>query len=600
MSILLFIIPLLVAGGIIYNKNISKRDKGIRCIFTLIIVNIIGMIFQFCYQKSWSFYEYSLLYTIISIIVTVLILPLIYKEILNMERILFLFCLIAISVAIYSILTHGQANIHSDAATATILAQCQVKNRNFFPDKWCYANGEIWVLGLNLFVMPFSVLLQNQSLARMLGSVCITIIVLIVMYYHSRKMFDNQSWMLSLPILLLYLRGTLDVVLYQAAYIGQMLWIVVTCMMASMIFYGKRQKRFLFCFAILMILLCMGSIRQIAENTIPLLGTCMILLYIRNKNARRIEDCKGDLKQAVFISVILLVPSLIGLEFYKILCNRCFVVDTGANGLQFAMALSDCWNNLSAVFINIFQNFGFAGGVELFSLDGIRNLISIVACVFTVFIVPVLQFITIKEEKENVVFFYIFGVLHNFIMFLMVAFCGKTVERYMLTSIFVNIIISSQYVTRHWLKQVDLQKIAITICFVAVSSVQCITLLMQSSGWQEDVGTRKEFVQELINKGLRKGYASYWNAYTNEVYSDLQLQIGGINVYENSIAPYYWLVDSEVFQVEDESTFLLLSQEEKDTLGGNISGLFGEPKEEFSIGGMHVFVFGYDIIKNAD
>lgn len=110
---------------------------------------------------------------------------------------------------------------------------------------------------------------------------------------------------------------------------------------------------------------------------------------------------------------------------------------------------------------------------------------------------------------------------------------------------------------------------------------------------------QKEFVQKLVNMGLRKGYASYWKAYSNEVYSDLQLQISGIHIGENGIAPYYWLVDSEVFHVEDENTFLLLTQEEKDTIGGNIPTLFGEPTEELILDGMYVFVFDYDIIKKA-
>lgn len=598
--VLLCIIPILLEGGIIYNINLSRRDKGIRCILALIIVNVIGMIFYFWFKKSWSFYEYGLLYSIISIIVTVLILPLIYKEILNIEKILFMFCLMSVSVASYSILTYGQTFIHSDTAIATILAQCQVKNGKIFPHTWCYANGELWVLGLNLFVMPFSVLLHNQSLARMLGSVMVVLTTLFVMYYHSRKIFKNRTWMLSIPLLLFYLRGVLDVVLYQAAYMAQILWIVLTCAMVSMIFFGKRQKGYVICFAILMTLLCMGSIRQIAENTIPLWGACMIFFYVRNQRAGRIEDCKDDLKQAVFMSVLILLPSLIGFGFYKILCNTRLVIDSGASDLRFAMSLNDCWNNMVAVFTNIFGDFGFVGGAEVFSINGIGNLILIIFCAFTVFIGPILQLSRIKEEEESVVFFYIFGLLHNFIMLLVAIFFGKTVDRYILTSIFVNIIITSQYVVRYWLKKDNLQKIVVSICFIVASSILCISLLEQSIGWREIVTVRKDFTKELLNHDLHKGYASYWNAYTNEVYSDLQLQIGSINMDENGISPYYWLVDTEVFQVEDENTFLLLTQEEKDTIGNNIPILFGKPIEEFAVSGMYVFVFDYDIIKNAE
>lgn len=598
-TILFAVIPMLLEACLICRRKIGKRDKAIRCVLTLIIVHFVGIIFLFSYKNLWTVYEYILLYTIALIIVTLLILPLIYKESIDIDKILFIFCLIVISVAVYSILTYGQTDIHSDVATATNLAQCQVRSRNIFPYTWCYGNGEIWVLGLNIFVMPFSVFMQNQSLARMLGSVLITIVALTAMYYQSRKIFRNHSWLLSIPLLLVFLSGSLDAVLYQAAYMGQVLWIALTCTMADMMIHDRQKKNSAFCLAILLILLCMGSIRQIAENTLPLWGACMIFLYARNKNEEKLENYKEDFKRAVFLSLWILLPSFIGFGIYKILCISRSVIDTGENELQFVMSLSECWNNIIAVFIHFFGDFGFAGGVKLISIDGIRNLILIIFCTLIVFIVPVLQYRKIKEENDHVVFFYIFGLLHNLIMLVVAIFCGKTEGRYLLTCIFVNIIIASQYVTKHWLRKGDLQKNVVAACFIAASFIQCIALLKQSAGWQEIVAGRKAFSQELTKHDLRKGYASYWYAYANEVYSDMELRIGGIHINENGIVPYYWLVDSDVFHAEDENTFLLLTQEEKNVIDGNIQTLFGNPIEEFSVGEMYVYVFDYDIIKNV-
>ena len=60
-------------------------------------------------------------------------------------------CFMALGVAGYSILTFGQTDVHSDTATATLLAQAQLKYHSFFPKSWCYANGDIWVLSASAF-----------------------------------------------------------------------------------------------------------------------------------------------------------------------------------------------------------------------------------------------------------------------------------------------------------------------------------------------------------------------------------------------------------------------------------------------------------------
>lgn len=109
---------------------------------------------------------------------------------------------------------------------------------------------------------------------------------------------------------------------------------------------------------------------------------------------------------------------------------------------------------------------------------------------------------------------------------------------------------------------------------------------------------KKEFNQELISHGLTKGYATYWNAYSNEVYSDLQISFGGVSIYENSITPFYWLVDSDVYEAEDKNTFLLLNKEENDMINYNLSNICGEPIENFIVQGMYVYVFDHDIVSD--
>ena len=88
--------------------------------------------------------------------------------------------------------------------------------------------------------------------------------------------------------------------------------------------------------------------------------------------------------------------------------------------------------------------------------------------------------------------------------------------------------------------------------------------------------------------------------YPNEVYSDFALRFGGVEVEGDTIYPHRWLVDNEVFQVEDTSTFLLLTEEDHKKMTKAMETQFQEPEAYYDMGYYHVYVFGYDIATDFD
>lgn len=109
---------------------------------------------------------------------------------------------------------------------------------------------------------------------------------------------------------------------------------------------------------------------------------------------------------------------------------------------------------------------------------------------------------------------------------------------------------------------------------------------------------KKEFNQEIVSRGLNKGYATYWNAYTNEVYSDLKVRYAGVNLSEISITPFRWLVDDDIYKDEGEKTFLLLDESENQLIQSSISTICGEPIDTFTIDGKYIYVFDHDLSKD--
>ena len=127
------------------------------------------------------------------------------------------------------------------------------------------------------------------------------------------------------------------------------------------------------------------------------------------------------------------------------------------------------------------------------------------------------------------------------------------------------------------------------------SVIECICLLTYSKDWYEKLTINKEFNQELLSYGVDKGYATYWNAYNNEVFSDFNINYAAVEISEKGISPFSWLVDGKDYYVEDCRSFLLLNESENAVIADNIMPIFGKPSNNFMLEGMYVYIFDYDI-----
>lgn len=538
------------------------------------------------------------------------------KRKLDIEKVLRIVCFMTIAVACYSILTYGQTDIHSDTATATLLAQSQIRNQSLFPISWNYANGEIWGLSINIFTMPFTLLLYNQTLARMLGSVALVLVTVLCMYFHCKKVFKNTSWIISVPVFLVFLMGEKDVILYQAAYDMIMVWITLCTALSYQAVFCEKKKGWFVMYIAASFLFSIGGIRFWAEVVIPLWAAYMIVIYINICKKEHIEWMLVT-KKLFFITSIIVTPAMAGYGVYKWLCTTHNVNKTVRNSIMFEQSLENCANNIKQSFINIFANFGYSGNEKLLSIQGISNIVLIIMCIIIFFIVPILQWKRLNEEKEEVLFFFIYGAVHNGIMIVLSVLFGKAMEvRYLLTAIFVTIIISARYIWVYWIHAINMKKVIWSGLFVIAVVVQCSTLSCKSVGWRQRVDEKKRFCQELVDQGLSKGYATYWNAYSNEIYSDMQLKFRGVyieggamtwstyltpkfgSVYIGEspcLTPYSWLVDSKTYTVEDLKTFLLLSEEENTLMRDKLEYFLGKPIDRFCLYNMYVYVYDHDI-----
>ena len=557
--------------------------------------NAVMVLVWFLLASVVTQYELLFVNTLVSILLAFLFLPVFRKETISPSFFLKVSCLLVMALVVYSNLTFGQTGIHADASTASLLTRAQLRHRDFFPDTWYYGNGDIWVFSSQTFTAPFVMLLKNQSLARMLGSSLLCCATAGAIYFHNKKGFGSNAWMIAIPLLFLFISGERDMIMYEAAYLTQMLLMSVVPFLGYKVYKNTANKWTHMVFYLILIILMMGGIRFMAEQILPVWCTCIVLIYAEIRNREEI-DWKGIFFKCVRFSVSILLPAIVGLAIYVLLKRTHNVVYSANGSIVFNNSIKACLDTVSVYIFNLFFCFGFTGNAYLISVDGILNMISVIMCLLVMVVVPVLQARKLKEESEYVQYFFVFAVIHNILMFVMIVlFVAKTNTQYVLTSIFANMIVSARYIYVYWIRQKHFEKYIWTALFLFASLVGCVDVVSDSIGWEEKVLSKKAVQQQLVDRGLTKGYGEFWTVYGQELYSDFQIQYGGLSYYDGIPTKFVWLVDATVFEPEDKDTFLILSDYEHKDVAPNIPSLFEEPIDYFVLDGYHVYVFDYDI-----
>lgn len=501
----------------------------------------------------------------------------------------------------YSIFTNGQATFDSDTATATLLAKSIYENRNPFPVSWNYVNGEIWVFTMHIFTFFPSLLMKNQVVARLLGSYQLVILSMLTLIYHSKKSFKNNSWTISIPLIFLFLTAERDMLLYEAAYPMVIVVMCVCGVCIGNIYDGdsvQKNYKYIVIYSTIMIMECMLGLRYIAEQTLPMIGACIIVEFFEYISKRKKFQERYFTQYAVLLCT-LIVPAVIGLLGHKWLASWHATNSTARNQLVLETSPDVLWLNTVQAVNNLFENFGFTNTESRLTFAGAGNAISVVVCILVCIIIPFLQLIKLRKETLSVKLFFWFAILHNVEMFILTIFFSETEYRYLLSTVLCCIIVSSRYIYEYWINRESKFRDVLILAFCMAILIQGVNICRASTGWKETVAKEKAVVQTLMEHGLTKGYASYWNAYKYQIFSNNEVIFGGAYMFGDGLHPYYWLVDGNVFKPEEKNTFLMLDEGQNAEVSEKLEHFLGTPSETFMAGEFFVYVYDHDIIQDS-
>ena len=506
-------------------------------------------------------------------------------------------CVCALIHAIYSALTVGQTIITSDTATASILAKSQLRHKSFFPKTWVYGHSDLWVISTNLFVLPLVEFMENQTLARVLASAIYIVLTALVMVWSSKVAKKDESWTLSIPICFVFLAGSYNWMLYEAAYVGGLFGLAVVPALYYLTLSTERKKcitaRILL--AIYLCLQCMGGTRAFAELILPVICIPTWEVFWRIQKGEKLKD---KLKGYLLSYSNILIPSVLGILLnHMILKNGYMAEEMNVDGITLVSSLQEVADNIRATLINFFTIFGFYGDSPAMEIKGLNSLLSVALCVLIVFVMPLISILRYKKQDEFTKQFIIFGGVHNLIILVLVLFCKDFMlsDRYLLTSVFICTFLFSWELYRIWKEQNNITAWILVAAAVIVIIFRAM-LVPINKGWMITVEARKSECAKLVERGLTKGYTNdYWTAYSTEVYTDMKVDIAACTVSPECASPWAWLVDSSLYEAEDKNTFLMLDPETNETISPTIAANYGEPIEILGIANSFVYVFDHDI-----
>ncbi|MCR5654104.1 MAG: hypothetical protein K6G07_00470, partial [Lachnospiraceae bacterium] len=162
----------------------------------------------------------------------------------EVSSLLVLFAALGFGVALYSALTVGQVRLDGDGAASVLLAKCQMQYHNLLPKEWCSANGELWVLGLNTWTIPFAAAMKNLVLARTLGAMVSILLACMGIVLLTRKFFNDSSFSIAVPVMFLGLSGgqARHQILYESGYTSMFFWISFYLLFAYAFLRWKYPK----------------------------------------------------------------------------------------------------------------------------------------------------------------------------------------------------------------------------------------------------------------------------------------------------------------------------------------------------------------------
>ena len=473
------------------------------------------------------------------------------------------FALCALMTAFYLIAGYG-AYLDSDMASELALAEQLVAEKSLFSSEWYYST-EVRLLNTQLIFTPLMALFGgNWQLVRTAGCIALLAILAVSCLYASVAMGAKKEYALVFAGLTISVCSPIYAqnVIIGAYYIPH----AVLAFLLVGLYSGwmnKRTKMPVVLLLMLSFVMGMSTIRYLLSAILPLAGAALWQFVFPKEG----EDAERDRRQiqtlalGVGIAVSGAAGYVIGQKLLPLLF-RCRFDYYGGTGYA-SFTQHDLGMQIQTVIYGLLSSMGFQDAVPLFGAQGILNALMLLEIVVAGMLVMRL----LRREKEDVsrvgaltlVFAFVLSGA-SFVLLRSVYF-----DRYWLPIIMLGAPVMALCLSREKNRVFSALALALFAGTVLLSSASCMYYSMRNPQAKTDM--RMAAVDAARERGLNKGYATFWNANILTELSDGEMDIASVEfVYEDgnvsALRPNLWLETDEAFAMNtpDEAVFLLVGQ----------------------------------------
>ncbi|MBP5594055.1 MAG: hypothetical protein J6Y02_01645, partial [Pseudobutyrivibrio sp.] len=500
----------------------------------------------------------------------------------------------SIALAIYYLFTYGIAYLHADVSISYRYARAMEWSHSLFPAKWQFVNSEVYTFRVTSVAALISLIVNNQIIGRVVADVIFLIFTIAGILFLFKKQLQSKGASIVILVFILFLGGieTRNMILNEGTYMSEML--AVTISVPLVYFYisekaknGTNRKRVyitsLIIYCLLVFVMIAGGVRYIAEQILPMAAAICLYQFLKRK------DIKNVIAELLIPLASMFLSASLGWSVYKWICNNHFMNTGGMDAMVFPTSFAEILENISMTLFQMLKCFGYVEDASMISEHGILNVVSIISVLIICAIIPILQLVKFSKEQDSVKFFIVFSVCHNVTLLGVAILLAKNIERYLLSSIYVFIIISARFIYEYFIKQNCFRVIVVSIIAV-LSLVEAAHMVKITKGWNDIYESHMRVVKELEDRGYEKGYGGYWTGLMYELYANGDIVFGEVDIRKKA-QPWTWNIDLSVYDKKSDTSFLMITEEEMNLMEKDVDSYFGEAKEYFVLNDVYLFDF---------
>lgn len=529
-----------------------------------------------------------------------------YIDVLKLKKLFtyaaaLLFAVLSAGTVIYYIAYPSAAFFHADCSDTILWAQASYDSGTMFNPDFGYA--AMLPFGGTTLMLPFIGIFGVSFTTHRIGMILFTLILFAAVLWLCRAV--GMSTPLSLTA-----TGTLALVLCSSEKLREIFYehviyysicVLIICVLLSLFIrftqaYSKNGIKKLvavtFFTVIFSALSALDGVQVVATGVLPVLFAAVMGIFLDKDNTLLSKKSRVS----VYYCVICGASVLIGLYLLSFFADG---ISSGYAGAYSGYANMDEWlSNLGNFPVHWFTLFGVDAhyGMPIFSAESIVNVIRMGSAA-AVALLPIISLFFYNRFSFGtrslllahfglsavIMFGYVFGILSAANWRLSPMICTG-----LLCCFAVFAEVKGYFVPR--------RICAVVLCLLVLLGAVNFSAVMQMEKNGIEQNEKYLISQQLKEKGLTYGYATFWNSQVITVLSDSEVRAANIDVNENGIAPCPYQANLEWFEEQEgvDEYFVLLSYAEEETLMNTTDWIYFEltHKEKIDLEGYTVYVFG--------